>query len=299
MHVLLKPVNRAGATVLIRKGQQVRIGSTEWADYAVSGDPELLGIHFVVSFCDESPTVNAVDGAQIQLNGKPRTSGILRDGQQLQAGQTVFHVEVEGVEDDPSEKDDPSGRSPSKADEETVEPLELQPFDLDADLAALALRPLDVPPDDVGSVSAVVAAFMDADRHLDAVQFLGWVLPPVVNVQWLVESVQRLVTDLSIEEQRLLDAAGQWCLTSDAERLTEIRSLVETIADDGVLWWVAHALLWCPAAADPADDAPPPPRSMPPTASRGAITTLAYGTGQPDPSAAMVDCLTAGLAMTG
>lgn len=299
MHVLLKPLNRAGAPVLIRKGHQVQIGSTEWADYAVAGDPELLGIHFVVSFCDDSPAVNAVDGAQILLNGKPRASGTLRDGQQLQAGQTVFHVEVEGVVDDPSEKEDPSGRSPSKADDETAEPLQLQAFDLDADLAALALRPLDVPPDDVGSVSAVVAAFIAADRHLDAVQFLGWVLPPVVNVQWLVECVQRLVADLSVEEQRMLDAAGQWCLANDAERLSEIRSLVDTIADDGVLWWVAHALLWCPAAADPADHAPPPPRSMPATASRGAITTLAYGTDQPDPAAAMVDCLTAGLAMTG
>lgn len=298
MHVLLKPVNRAGATVLIRKGQQVRVGSTEWADYAVAGDPELLGIHFVVSFCDDSPTVSAVDGAQIQLNGKPRTSGTLRDGQQLQAGQTVFHIEVEGVADDPSEKSDPSGRSPSHADDETMEPLALQPFDLDADLTALALRPLDVPPDDVGSVSAVVGALIDADRHLDAVQFLGWVLPPVVNVQWLVECVQRLVTDLSAEEQRTLDAAGQWCLTVDAKRLAEIRSLVDTIADDSVLWWVAHALLWCPEAADPADDARPSPRSMPATASRGAITTLAYGTSQPDSTAALVDCLTAGLAMT-
>lgn len=304
MHVLLKPVNRSGAPVLIRKGQEVRVGSTEWADRSFPGDPELLGIHMVVSFSGERPTVTAMDQAVVSLNGKERTSANLRDGQQLQAGQTVFTVVVEGVEEEPSGKDDPSGRSSADVDE-ADEPLELQPIDLEQDFAMLAMPPLERQPDASAELPDLIAAFVAADRHLDAVQFLGWVLPPPVNLQWLTESVERLSPDLNAEEQRVLEVARSWCEDNDPAWTAEAESLATRVPQDRAAWWVTQALLWCPAEQPGSGETPPsaeapafqPPRNLPPTASRGLVTTLAYGLTDHSPEDIMQDCLAAGLAL--
>jgi hypothetical protein len=88
----------AGKKVLLAAGQTLRVGRTEWADFPLPHDGRMSGVHFALEtdaagcFLRDLGSTNGT-----LLNDKPLSDrAALRTGDKIQAGETVFSVDVEG-----------------------------------------------------------------------------------------------------------------------------------------------------------------------------------------------------------
>ena len=87
----------AGKKVWLRPGQTVEVGRTERSEFVVAQDPQLSSRHFAIDCDSEKCRIRDLDSTNgTRLNGEQITEAILRDGDQIFAGQTKFVVRVEG-----------------------------------------------------------------------------------------------------------------------------------------------------------------------------------------------------------
>jgi hypothetical protein len=100
MRVILEVISgpAAGRRVRLTADQELRVGRTEWADFAVPQDSLMSGVHFAVR--SEAAGCSLTDlGSRngTLVNGQPVTAPIrLRAGDEIQAGDTRFAVRIEG-----------------------------------------------------------------------------------------------------------------------------------------------------------------------------------------------------------
>ncbi|MGO9109807.1 MAG: FHA domain-containing protein [Thermoguttaceae bacterium] len=97
MRLVLKINSESGPPRLIwlSSGQTVRVGRTEAADEAVP-DAQMSSVHFVVECMASGCTLRdnkSTNGTFV--NGQKITQAMLRHGDTIQAGQAIFHVEIE------------------------------------------------------------------------------------------------------------------------------------------------------------------------------------------------------------
>jgi len=88
----------AGRKILLDAGQTIQVGRTEWADFSVPGDGRMSGVHFsletdnVACYLRDLGSTNGT-----RLNGQLISDRMpVRCGDQVEAGETVFSVEIEG-----------------------------------------------------------------------------------------------------------------------------------------------------------------------------------------------------------
>ncbi len=100
MRVVLKVASGPlqGRSILLQAGQLIKVGRTEWADFAIPHDDRLSGMHFALQ-CDGQQCrlrdLESTNGTMV--NGVPTLDTLLNDGDQIVAGRTSFVVEVEGI----------------------------------------------------------------------------------------------------------------------------------------------------------------------------------------------------------
>jgi pSer/pThr/pTyr-binding forkhead associated (FHA) protein len=88
---------KRGYKVWLRDRQSVSVGSTELADLAVPDDPFLSGIHFKIHSHRECCRVADLESQHgTFVNDQPVHDQMLRDGDCLQAGRTLFAVRING-----------------------------------------------------------------------------------------------------------------------------------------------------------------------------------------------------------
>ena len=91
---------RVGHKVRLGSGQELRIGRTEWADFSLSEDGHMSGVHFALEndgracyLIDlESSNGTFLNGQQVPAS----TKITLRDGDEVLAGETNFVLHAEG-----------------------------------------------------------------------------------------------------------------------------------------------------------------------------------------------------------
>jgi pSer/pThr/pTyr-binding forkhead associated (FHA) protein len=80
-----------GRKILLQPGQSLKIGRTEWADFAVPHDAHMSGLHFAVR-CERSDCtledLRSTNGTLV--NGQPVKQAALQDGDTIRAGRTQF-----------------------------------------------------------------------------------------------------------------------------------------------------------------------------------------------------------------
>jgi hypothetical protein len=89
----------AGRSIDIDAGQTVSVGSALPSDVVLEHDSALAVTHFVVEGATDGFRVRSVGGSAIAVSGAAKQEAFLREGDTLQAGQTLFDVHV--LEDGP------------------------------------------------------------------------------------------------------------------------------------------------------------------------------------------------------
>lgn len=93
----------SGRTMLLRPGQALTIGRTERADWAFPHDREMSGRHLAIECRAEACQIRDLDSTNgTFVNGKHVVATALRDGDEIQAGRTVFRVRVETADEPPA-----------------------------------------------------------------------------------------------------------------------------------------------------------------------------------------------------
>ena len=120
MHVTLEILSgpRAGRKTRLGAGQELRVGRTEWADFAVPEDSHLSGVHFAV-FADANACYLEDLGSSngTFVNGQAVSERIaLRGGEEILAGQTRFALRVDAASQTPGAESRTAGaESPAAA----------------------------------------------------------------------------------------------------------------------------------------------------------------------------------------
>jgi len=98
MRVVLKVASGVyeGRSVLLHPGQVVKVGRTEWADFAVPHDNRMSGVHFSLE-CDlHTCRLRDLDSTNGTLvNDEKTVETEVKDGDRINAGRTTFTVQVE------------------------------------------------------------------------------------------------------------------------------------------------------------------------------------------------------------
>lgn len=96
MRIILEIISgpETGKRVALRTGQLLRVGRTEWADWAVPGDARLSSMHFAVSTSEEGCFLEDLGSSNgTCLNEQPVAGKVaISPGDLIRAGQTVFRI---------------------------------------------------------------------------------------------------------------------------------------------------------------------------------------------------------------
>src|SRR5947209_489532 len=95
MRIILEVVSgpAAGRRLQLGTGQVAHVGRATWADLCLSQDRLLSGMHFVLECSPGSCTLRDLDSDNGTLVNGVRTSrAVLREGDEIFAGQTTFAV---------------------------------------------------------------------------------------------------------------------------------------------------------------------------------------------------------------
>lgn len=99
MRVILEIISgsTAGRKVRLTAGQELRVGRTEWADFAVPQDSLMSGVHFALqSDASGCHLIDLGSSNGTLVNGQPvRERTRLHDGDEILAGQTRFAVSID------------------------------------------------------------------------------------------------------------------------------------------------------------------------------------------------------------
>ncbi len=90
----------AGRKTLLGANQVVQVGRTEWADFAVAHDGHMSGLHFALETDNASCYIKDLGSTNgTFVNGQPLAERrVLKGGDEIRAGETLFTVRVEGEE---------------------------------------------------------------------------------------------------------------------------------------------------------------------------------------------------------
>lgn len=104
MRVILEVASGAGAgrKALLTPGQRLKVGRTQWSDFSLPDDGHLSGEHFALQTDNLACYIEDLGSSNgTWLNGqRVHERSVVRDGDEIRAGNTRFVVRAEGVAPD-------------------------------------------------------------------------------------------------------------------------------------------------------------------------------------------------------
>jgi hypothetical protein len=297
MHLVLQQINGI-KTILVRQGQKVTVGRTEWADHSLPHDSAMAPVHFSVEFVGSGAIVLPTEGAVVLLDGEPTKGAALKDGHSIQAGNTIFRVLSEGMGetdtagDSVVETQPEGGGTPAVSNDDTSLWVSAE-----ATLDALSLPPIADPATGPLANAIDLARFLAAtDRHGDAIQVLAWSMSRPAAVGWAADCVQNYLAEtLTDEEQAAVSAARGWCAEPTDANCSAAGLAAEEAGLNGSAGWVAQAAFWSGSNLS-SPELPPvkPPPTLTSAAVKGAIIAIAFAIRPDAADAVMNECLYVG-----
>lgn len=265
MQLILKTIggDSAGEKILLRCGQVASVGRTDWADFCVPDDPSLAEFHFEVSCQVNKCTLTDRDGHGVKIEGEPVTVSDLKSGQRIEAGSTLFEVEIIGeiaepvaccsgqeqVEEAASDDGlvDPATATPEvplepspKTVEEYCEVLELG----HAAKMALDEHKLTSPYD-------LLETLIRGKHFPDALCLTAGLLSKRDSIQWGIECLRAGGCTLTEADQAAATVVDEWLAEpSDANRRAA-ESVAKANEYDGPFSWLAMAVFWSEGSMSP------------------------------------------------
>jgi hypothetical protein len=105
MRVILELVSGsdAGRRVSLLRNQEVVVGQSSWADFAVADDAAMAEKHFrLETDLHACRVIDLSGGRGVWVNGEPAAAATIRNGDRIRAGRTDFVCHVEGFSEDRS-----------------------------------------------------------------------------------------------------------------------------------------------------------------------------------------------------
>jgi hypothetical protein len=80
----------------IRRGEQLTVGASAWADVVVES-LQLLPIHLLIDLSEHGCVAYSVAGGEFEVNGQATSRALLNNGDKLRVHDVLFRVELDGV----------------------------------------------------------------------------------------------------------------------------------------------------------------------------------------------------------
>lgn len=243
-----------GRRIVIRRGQVAQVGRTEWADFSISRDQQLADIHFSVEWTANGYRITDLNSESgTFVNGESITNAMLHTGDQLQAGTTVFAVEIEG---------EPLISAPATSDASREPGVRVEGSDSDSRSGQNAVERCAALPLSEGAQGLLNETFTPRDylQHLiqaklfpDAIRVLAFLLPKPIAVQWCAQCVKEtLDDDLTPPQRQALETAIAWSHDRTEENRRAAEQGAQQVGTGTPAGWVALAAFWSEGSLAPA-----------------------------------------------
>lgn len=264
MQLILEAVAGAatGRSLVVRDGQSVLVGRTNWADRSVPEDAALSEVHFELR-CDwRGCQIRDRDSASgTWVNGQRVASAALQDQDQVLAGETTFRVRILGQPRSSGESQPESGQAGPPPRPAAVYTRGFVWSD-----EAAALLEDELSPADYWDRLVSAALFTDAIRFLAA-----W-LPKPAAVGWACACLREVGgASQSPTARAALEAAEAWAAEPEEAARRKAEAAAEACDYSGPEASVALAAFWSGGSLL-GDDLPP---VMPPETATAQVVSTA------------------------
>ena len=97
--VTIRSGTRAGQRVLLAPEESLRVGRTSKADIAITDDPTMSGVHFLIEYNGDAVRVRDLESRNgLFVNGQQVIEAAVQTGDQIRAGRTFFSVALDTAE---------------------------------------------------------------------------------------------------------------------------------------------------------------------------------------------------------
>jgi len=266
---------QAGKRAVLRYGQKLEIGRTEWADLSIPDDGQMSGVHFALSLETGRcmlRDLGSSNGTTVQ--GEPVEGEVsLANGAEIVAGNTTFKVAIEGAEVETvghagAEGAAAGGGNGAAATDEPQTAADFcQHFELDEPAQEL-LEP-DLEPE------TFLDRLLAQDMLPDAVRFWAHVLPMRERVWWACQCVRQAAADDTPTDQAALSAAETWVSEPTEENRRRAEQAALATEFNTPAGWAAASAYWSEGSLGPAEFEPAPPEPFLASKAVASAVTLA------------------------
>jgi Inner membrane component of T3SS, cytoplasmic domain len=250
--IIAKSGPAAGRRIVLRGGQIARVGRTDWADFALPEDLDLADIHFAVHCNENSVAIHSLaQGRDTKINRESVNQVELHHGDVIEAGATLFHVEIEGAPKLAIENIDSapiSNDAPNR--NETFEIAEY--IGLSEGAIELAKNATD--PKQFGNV------LIQSANLKDALSWYAHTIPKPQAVHWACGCVEEVMQN----ERRSVQLAAyrsalRWSREPNDDNREDAKQLAEIAKHEGVGGILAASAGWSGGSLGPSNVPPIPP----------------------------------------
>lgn len=286
MLVVLQTKSRHGRAqrIQLRVHQMAKFGRSEWADYPFTNDRAMADMHFEVRCLAQGCRLCNLDESAVTLVNGEEIKGptMLADGDEIQAGTTVWGVVIEGGmspprEEKPVEDEEAPPAEPPLAAAAAVAAVgaaglaaTCQHLDLSSDVQQLA--------DETESAEELIQQLVEREQYLDALRLRGYTLSNREAVWWGCSSIQdELDGQLEPEQDRALRVALEWVKDPSEQRRRDAEKASNDVQNQGAGGLMALSAFWSEGSIGP-EDGPevPPDERLVCQGVAGALMTAAY-----------------------
>ena len=235
-----------GQKIQLQSGQLVQIGRSARSDFSFPQDAAMSDTHLALECNYQGCRLTDLDSrAGTLLNGQKVVDAVLRDGDQITAGHTTFHVRIQPAAAGSSAGQARTGQSKSTP-QTAAEFCKEQELEL-AEAAAALL-------DDKQSPIEFVDVLTEEALFADAVRVLAHLLPKREAVWWASRCVRDSCGDgLAADQAAALDAAERWVAEPNETNRRAAESAAEAAGNEGSASMVALAAFWGGGSLAPPD----------------------------------------------
>jgi hypothetical protein len=286
MHVVLRAVNLSSGErqLVVRAGQALRVGRTEWADCCVSADDAMGDVHFELA-CDGATCVirDLGSGRETWLNDESITESTARDGDRITAGKTQFVIEIVGGPLDSTDRQD--GDAEDSPDEAAtglahIAAATAREVCEGLDFAEDTLELLD----DSTPPNVFCERLVETERFSDAIRFLAHALPKREAVWWAACCADDVLVDSNEADVAALAAARAWVVDASEENRVAAGTAADRTKLNTAAGMTAQSAFWSGGSLAPADmPVVPPDQSMTASGVAGAVLMASVADDSQDP----------------
>ncbi len=250
--IIAKSGPATGRRIVLRGGQIARVGRTDWADFSLPEDLDLADIHFALHCNDNTAMIQALAlDRETRINGSPVSRSEVHHGDVIDAGATLFHVEIEGAAK--LAIDNTDTEADSTAEPHRNEVLEIAEY-IGLSDGALELAGTSIEPKRFGNVLVQNAMLQDALR------WFAHTIPKPQAVQWACSCVEEFMqSERNSVQLAAYRAAVRWGRHPNDENREDAKQLAEIAKHEGVGGALAASAGWSGGSLGPGNVPEIPP----------------------------------------